>query len=596
MGLPMTIGTAGHVDHGKTALVKALTGTDTDRLPEEKRRGLTIELGFAELELPGGKRVSLIDAPGHERFVRTMVAGASGIGMYLMVVAADDGIMPQTREHWLILQALGIEHGVVAVTKQEVVDEARLLGVVDDIRLMMGEVPIVSVSALQHTGLPDLLAAIEAAAERAAAQGGQRQDHWYESGPVLHVDRVFTLKGVGVVVTGTLAFGSIAKGTEIKILPSERAGRIRTIQVHGIEQDRTGVGRRVALDLAGIKHTDIARGDVIVGLDSSLRPTYRLDVELTAGTDEQLMSQRRVQVHHGTRNSSARFVVLDPRRRYAQLRLDNPLLAMAGDRLVIRGVAPPETLGGGIVIDPHPRRHGPGPASDQLDLIASGAPPKLVERALVAQNGTTVHVDPERWIDSPILGPALHRFQAYEWRHAVDQLLKARKIVRLSPDRLGSPATASHQVRDRSKICPGPSPEALRVLQLLQADDLTPRSPAAIAMTLNVSNVNALLDELIASRHVIRLSDKVYYPDAALAEAASRVLSFLTDQRKATIAELRDELGITRKYVQALLEHLARAGKTRRHGDHHVRREQATGRILPSGRQESGGSTGLQSQ
>src|SRR4051794_137935 len=252
---PLTLGTAGHIDHGKTVLVRALTGVDTDRLPEERERGISIELGYAPLELPSGRRLSVVDVPGHERFVRTMVAGATGIDLFLMVVAADDGVMPQTREHAAVLRALGVGTGVVAITKADLADPARAAA--EAAELLPGA-ETVPVAARVGRGLEELRAALE----RAAAG----LDRPHRDGPLrLHVDRSFTIRGAGTVVTGTLWSGTAAPGDEVRILPAGRTARVRSVQVHDEPRERADAGQRVALNLAGVAREEAAGGDVVVG-------------------------------------------------------------------------------------------------------------------------------------------------------------------------------------------------------------------------------------------------------------------------------------------------------------------------------------------
>ena len=346
-----TLGTAGHIDHGKTALIRALTGVDTDRLPEERERGISIALGYAPLELPSG-RLSVIDVPGHERFVRTMVAGATGIDLYLMTVAADDGVMPQTREHATVLAALGVDTGVVAITKADLADPERAAA---EAAALLPGAEVVAVSARTGAGLDELRAALDRAA---AAVPGRDEP----GGLRLHVDRVFTIHGAGTVVTGTLWSGAAARGDEVVVLPSGRRARVRGVEVHDEPVERAEAGQRVALNLAGVSRDDVARGDVVAA--GELAPTYRVDVALSWTTpDARPDGGARIAVHHGTRESAARLVELGGR--FFQLRLEQPIVPLRGDRLVIRSLAPPDTLGGGVVLDAGPRRHGPS-----RDLLA----------------------------------------------------------------------------------------------------------------------------------------------------------------------------------------------------------------------------------
>jgi selenocysteine-specific elongation factor len=349
---PLTLGTAGHIDHGKTAIVLALTGKDTDRLPEEKARGISIALGYAPLELPSGRMLSVVDVPGHERFVRTMVAGATGIDLYLMVVAADDGVMPQTREHAAVLAALGVHVGVVAVTKSDLADPGRALSEAAE---LLPEAELVVVSARTGEGIEDLRAALERAAARVKSRAG--------AGPLrLHVDRAFSVRGAGTVVTGTLWSGTAERGAQVTVLPEGRRARIRGVEVHDAPVERAESGQRVALNLVGVDRDEVGRGDVIT--HEALEATFRVDVALTWATpDSRPDSGARIAVHHGTRESAARLVELGGR--FFQLRLEEPIVPAAGDRLVIRSLAPPDTLGGGVVLDPAPRRHGPS-----RDLLA----------------------------------------------------------------------------------------------------------------------------------------------------------------------------------------------------------------------------------
>ena len=347
---PLTLGTAGHIDHGKTALVAALTGVDTDRLPAEKARGISIDLGYAPLALPSGRRLSVVDVPGHERFVRTMVAGATGIDLYLMVVAADDGVMPQTREHAAVLAGLGVTDGVVAITKADLADPAPAAEAAAE---LLGPVEIVACSARTGAGVEAVAAALDRVAARLPGRATAPGD------PVLHIDRSFTIRGVGTVVTGTLWSGSVARGDVLDLLPDGERVRVRGVQVHDAPVERADAGQRVAVNLAGIERRAVARGDVLAA-PGAIVPTTILDATLALRDADHGM---RVHVHHGTREAPARLASFGDG--LWQLRLERPLLARAGDRVVVRSVAPPDTLGGGVVLDPCARRHGPRP-----DLVA----------------------------------------------------------------------------------------------------------------------------------------------------------------------------------------------------------------------------------
>ena len=506
MNGPRTLGTAGHIDHGKSALIRALTGVDTDRLPQERVRGISIELGYARLSLPSGGKLSVIDAPGHERFVRTMVAGATGIDLYLMTVAADDGVMPQTREHAAVLRALGVETGVVAVTKLDLADpEPAMLEATD---LLPGAKSIVAVSARTGEGLDDLGAALD----RAAASVRSRAE---QAGPArLHIDRVFTIRGAGTVITGTLWSGEIGRGDELDLLPAGRRARVRGVEVHDEGVDRAAAGQRVAVNLTGVGVREIARGDVLASAASGLAPSYRLDASLSFA-DGQPEHSDRVQIHHGTRESPARLAWLGGR--FWQVRLEQPLVPAAGDRIVVRQIAPPDTLGGGVVLDALPKRHGPS-----RELLAR------LERL---ERGEEVPDGEKR---------ALRAGPQPDGRNS-------RKPV--APVPLGPSATALEQRIKRAGFEPPLDSE-------LDADDLA---------------------ALRSAGRAVRVSKTLHYHLDVLAEVKRRVLELAERHGgSVTLAQLRDDLGTSRKFAQALLEHLDSEKITIRRGDaHHVRRQMA---------------------
>jgi selenocysteine-specific elongation factor len=483
-----TLGTAGHIDHGKTALIKALTGVDTDRLPEERERGISIALGYAPLELPSGRRLSVVDVPGHERFVRTMVAGATGIDLYLMTVAADDGVMPQTREHATVLAALGVDIGVVALTKADLADPARAAA---EAAALLPGAPAVAVSARTGAGLEELRAALDRAAERVTSRAGA------PGGPRLHVDRVFTIHGAGTVVTGTLWSGSVGRGDAVTILPQGRAARVRSVEVHDEPVARAQAGRRVALNLAGVDRGEVARGDVIVAGGDEIAPTYRVDAALQLRERPAVVA-----VHHGTRESPARLAELGGR--YFQLRLEQPIVPVRGDRLVIRSLAPPDTLGGGVVLDPSPRRHGPSRA--------------LTARLAALERG-----------ESPPEEPAP----------------------------------------------PPPEPEPA-ALPLLTESALAAERRLNVAEPPLDSEFNAAdLAALRAHGRIVRLGPTMHVHADALAAVRQAIVAAIERDGAITLAGARDELGTSRKYAQAYLEHLDGEHVTLRRGDERVLRRRS---------------------
>ena len=356
------IGTAGHVDHGKTALIKAITGIDTDRLKEEKERGISIELGFASLTLPNGQRYGIVDVPGHERFIKNMVSGAAGIDMVILVIAADEGVMPQTREHLHICSLLGIQKGVVALTKIDMVDAEWLDLVVDDVhKFLQGTFleasPVVPVSVVTRAGLEELQKAIEKIAiaiEEKSDAGIFR----------LPVDRVFTMKGFGTVVTGTLISGDVKVGEEVEILPQGVTAKVRGLQVHNQSVPVAESGQRTAINLQGVEKATIIRGDVLAR-PKTLKPSIRLDVYIKylLNLNRKLKNRNLMRFHVGTSEVIGRVILLDREEMepgttsYAQVILDSQIVAMAGDRFVIRSYSPVTTVGGGIIIDSLPKKH-----------------------------------------------------------------------------------------------------------------------------------------------------------------------------------------------------------------------------------------------
>jgi selenocysteine-specific elongation factor len=359
--MPLTLGTAGHIDHGKTTLVEALTGTNTDRLPEEQARGISIALGYAQLDLPSGRRLSVIDVPGHERFVRTMVAGATGIDLFLLVVDAGEGPRAQTYEHLEILRLLGVERGVVALTKIDAVDPERIPDVSD----LVPGAEVVRVSALTGEGLDELRAALDrAAVDRLHADAPTR----------LYVDRVFSLPGAGTVATGTLWSGRIAAGDRLDVLPAGFEVRVRNVEVHGETVDVADAGQRVAVAITPERRRRVERGNALVA-PGAYPVSFRLDIALEGDVPD----GARVLVCHGTSSAPARVVGIDGRT--AQLRLDQPLVAARGDRVVLRRET---TLGGGVVLDPAPPRHADPARIGRASVAAPVALQDLTLRGLDA--------------------------------------------------------------------------------------------------------------------------------------------------------------------------------------------------------------------
>ena len=382
----IVLGTAGHIDHGKTSLIKALTGIDTDRLKEEKERGITIELGFAHLGLPGGKLLGIVDVPGHEKFVKNMVAGATGIDLVALVIAADEGVMPQTREHMEICELLKIKHGIVVLTKIDMVDEDWLDLVREDVSEYLSDgfldgAPVVEVSSVTGEGLKGLIEILDKLVEEIPERD---IGHLFR----LPIDRVFTMKGFGTVITGTSVSGTIGTGDEVTIYPQGISSKIRGLHVHNKEVNEARAGLRTAVNLQGIEKMMLRRGDILATKDS-LRPTYMADVVLDHLTSapRKLKNRAKVRFHTGTSEVISTVVLLDRDELnpgescFAQIRLDAPTAVLKGDRYVLRSYSPVQAIGGGEILNPLPskKKRFSDAVLSQLEILHTGGEKEVLE-------------------------------------------------------------------------------------------------------------------------------------------------------------------------------------------------------------------------
>jgi selenocysteine-specific elongation factor len=549
---PLCLGTAGHIDHGKTCLVEALTGKNTDRLPEERARGISIDLGYAPLQLPGGRMISVVDVPGHERFVRTMVAGATGIDFFLLVIDAVEGARRQTHEHLAVLRLLGITEGVVAVSKADRADADGLAAALDEGRGLVPGAPVVAVSARTGAGLDELRVALERAARR--VEGNLRS----ASATRLFVDRAFSLPGIGTVATGTLWSGSITVGDALRVEPVGRDVRVRTVQVHDRPVQRAEPRQRVAVSLAGVHRSDLRRGQALV--EPGAFPTsYRLDVDLEEL--EPLRHGQRVKVHHGTAELPARLVRAGER--FVQLRLASPAVAARGDRVVLSAGT---TLGGGQVLDPAPPRH-----SDQrrFELLRRGDVAGLVDAPVrlsslrhltdgrfegVEQAGDWVFS--RAWLDglradlwarldrAPRLDPGIEP-PAEPWAPDVVSLLGLER-------------------RGAKVYRPGSVPS------LGEREDEAARLEGQLASAgprgLDIED-RELTAYLEGQGRIVRLGDGTAVTTEAFEEAMRALLTEIDAAGTITVARFRNVLGVSRRRAQLLLERFDADGLTRRVGD-----------------------------
>jgi selenocysteine-specific elongation factor len=566
--MPLTVGTAGHVDHGKTWLVRALTGKDTDRLPEEKRRGISIDLGYAPLELPDGRRLSLVDVPGHERFVRTMVAGATGIDLFLLVVDAGEGARPQTHEHLAILRLLGIERGVAAVTKADAVDAETLELALEEAGELVPGSAVVAVSAKTGLGLGELRAALARAADAV--------EHLRADRPArLYVDRSFSLRGIGTVVTGTLGSGTIGVGDELRLEPSGRDVRVRSVQVHDREVERAESGQRVAVSLPGIERSDVTRGDALV--DPGAYPvSYRLDLALEEL--EPIADGARVTAHVGTAHVAARVVRIGER--WAQLRLAAPVVAARGDRVVLRGET---TLGGGAVVDPAPPRHRD---ESRMALVERGEIAATIHAPVRAASLRHLLDDESYPADVERAGDWLF---ARAWLDEVERDLSDR-IEAADPIDPGIPVPSAPWAPDVLPLLPFERRGARLYLEGAVAS-LGAREADAeeLERELDEAGVRATKvedDELArfleGRGRLVRLGAEHAIGATAYDEAKEALVAECLAAGDIALARFRDLLGVGRRDAQLLLERFDQDGITRRVGDRRVLRRAARAASAPS--------------
>ncbi len=572
--MPLTVGTAGHVDHGKTTLVRALTGKDTDRLPEEQARGISIDLGYAPLELPNGLVLSLVDVPGHERFVRTMVAGATGIDLFLLVVDAAEGARPQTHEHLAILRLLGVEHGVVAVTKADAVDSETLELAVEEARELVPGAPVVAVSGVTGAGIDELRNALESVAQDTSQR---RADYATR----LYVDRVFTLRGIGTVVTGTLWSGAIGEGDHLRLEPSGRDVRVRSVQVHDTAVERAEAGQRVAVSLPGIERSEVKRGEALVAPGAFPR-SYRLEVTLSEL--EPIPDGTRLSVHHGTARIPARVVRVGDD--HAQLRLAAPVVAARGDRVVLRQET---TVAGAVVLDPSPPRR----VDSERDRLLEKGDPASIVRALVHEPMGLEALAARALLGRAELEEGLDAVRVMDgWAFSDAWLEETGALVE---ERLRSRA-------ESSPLDPGvplgellpTEPWAAAVLELLPVERRGPKAylPGAAASlgarAAAASELEAGLDAaglaatkvddpelarfLETSGRLVRLGDGFAVSAGAYEVARDLVSTEAAAAGEITLARFRDLAGVGRRDAQLLLERMDGDGVTRRVGDRRVLR------------------------
>ncbi|GAV25336.1 selenocysteine-specific translation factor [Carboxydothermus islandicus] len=625
------IGTAGHVDHGKTELIKKLTGIDTDRLKEEKKRGISIELGFAHLTLPSGKKAGIVDVPGHERFIKNMLAGVMGFDLVLLVIAADEGIMPQTREHMDILKLLRIKKGIVVVTKKDLVDEDWLNLVVEDIKefvkgSFLENAPIIPVSSITGEGITTLLAEIDRVAEEVEEKS---RSHYAR----LPIDRVFTIAGFGTVVTGTLWSGELTVGETVEILPRGLTKKIRNLQVHGQKVERAIAGQRVAINLADVEVKDLERGDWVVTL-GVLKPTRLLDVKFTvlASQEKPVHHRQQIRFYLGTAERLGRVLLLDREElepggeAYAQIMLEDSVVADRSDRFIIRSYSPMVTIGGGQVLDPYPARKYKrfrAEVIENLKIKEKGEPaelvlnvllhnPKPMEQKVIEQKTTLPAPTVEESINRLLAGNKIYQSREklyYAAENYAKILTKTKEFLqayhRQYPLRIGIPKdelksklfndftprefSAFLEIAEERKelkvsgnkvALPDHFPEFTaelekakeRIINYFKQAALTPENLKVILPNFSIKEDLAveLINYLVEQGELIKIDEEIYLDRQHFEEAMVRITKLLKEKGEIVIADVRELLGISRKYALPLLETLDQLKITRRLGDKRV--------------------------
>ena len=621
------IGTAGHIDHGKTALVRALTGIDTDTLPEEQARGVTIDIGFAYWK----ENVTLIDVPGHERFVKNMVTGVCTVDIALLVVAADDGVMPQTREHLGILNLLGVRKGLVALTKTDLADPEWVALVAEDLRdLLQGtflaEAPIVPVSSISGEGIPELRGLLEAEVEQVT----ERADRGVFRLPV---DRVFSSQGFGTIVTGTVLSGAVHPRDTVTLLPADRQVRVRGVQTHGRDVESAGVGARAALNLADVEVADLHRGDILAQ-PGYFNATYMIDARLDMLPDAPVAMENRTRVHlHlGPREVLARVILLEAdelnsgESQLVQFRLESPGVAARGDRFVVRRYSPVQTVGGGIVLDTQPpkhRRHRPEVLASIRPLEADD--PVLAALARLSSAGaagrTAAEMARDLGVDAGSARSALEELVSdgravcdgtgngarFAERESWDGLLVAAEealaafhrenplrpgILReaLRPQVPGRPDKAPFEralahleeagrvgrrgaylalADHRIELSEGQEGIRRRIDEMLASGSAEPPDLADLCERIGgeASSVTDVVDAMQAMGQVVRLEEYLIFHPSAVGQIRQALVAYLKENGSIGVSAFRDLAGTTRKYAVPLLNHFDASGVTVREGD-----------------------------
>ena len=621
------IGTAGHVDHGKTALIKALTGIETDRIKEEKKRGITIELGFAYLDLPDGEKAGIIDVPGHEKFVKNMLAGAGGIDLALLVIAADEGFMPQTREHLGILSLLNIPEGIIVITKKDMVDEDWLEVVCEDIRnevkgTFLENAQMIAVSSYTGEGIEELRQAIFQLIDQ------KTQIKNLDIPFRIPIDRIFSVEGFGTVITGTLIEGKMKVGDPVTIYPSRLESRIRNLQVHSHDVEEAYAGQRVAVNLAGLKKTDLNKGDVVAA-PNSMHTTMMIDIKLTVLKDceREILNATRLHLYHGARDVLCKIVLLDRdsisagESCYAQLRLEEEIAVKTGDRFVLRFYSPLETIGGGVVLDSNPFKHKRNDPQvlESLNIKENGSDKEKISAALKDYSSRFETLDflqvqtaiPKEQFDQQIQklikdkiafrisdnvvihvdylnhlkDVAVKMLTAYHAENPLRDGMKRGefrgKFIKYEDMSVVDKITDSLVNRKVLKIVNGcvalydfeaqTDNNQELIEKAFYEGGFSPESPDQIAARFpKIKNFKAVLEALVNSGKLVRVEDKILLHVDYYNKALEMAKEHIAKNGQITLAEMRDLMGASRKFAVAVLEYWDRRNITKKVGDARV--------------------------
>ncbi len=628
------LGTAGHIDHGKTSLIRALTNIDTDRLKEEKARGITIELGFAHLKLPNGQQLGIVDVPGHEKFVKNMVAGATGIDLVALVIAADEGVMPQTKEHMEICQLLGVKHGLVVLTKRDMVDDEWIELVKEDVSeylkgTFLEDTPMIEVSSVTGQGIDELVETLD----RVVGEIPERNSGNFFRLPV---DRVFTMKGFGTVVTGTTISGNINVGDEVSVYPQEIHSKIRGIQVHNEDAESVSAGLRTAINIQGMEKAQIQRGNILAARDT-LKPTYMVDVELDllASSPRKLKNRAKARFHAGTAEIISTVVLLDRdvlkqgEKCLAQIRLDEPTTLLQGDRYIIRSYSPVRTIGGGHVINPLPlkkkrfsdrvladlkllssgdhfvqieefARMGryTGKDAAELQFLANSARKKVDEALKVLsakkkitlynkESGLYIHEEflhnatqeimttlSEYHKNNPLKAGILKEELRSRTTGATNQRLFNYIITQLiKQEAVVQDNEILHLKEHRVTLASDQKEIRERIEKIYLKGKLQPPYFKEIQKEIPGREGTDILGVLLKEGILIKVKEDLYFHRKSIEELKEKLISFLQKNGEVNTAQFKDMTGASRKYSIPLIEHFDHEQITVRVGDNRVLRK-----------------------